>query len=78
VVTDRDGDERTFYHTNNSQSSSVLEFGTVASEHPQIFIDHSFQVTTSRIDTLIDKYNIPISTVNTLNLDIQGVEYEAL
>lgn len=35
-------------------------------------------ITTTRLDTLIEANNIPIENLNFLNLDIQGVELRAL
>ena len=78
VVTNRDNDEVTFYHTNNGQSSSILEMDTHRDEHPGVIVDYYYTVKTSRLDTLIERHGIPIESVNVLNLDIQGVEYEAL
>lgn len=73
-----DDKEVTFYKTNNGQSSSILEFGTHSKNHPQVHVNSSEQLKTSRLDTIITKYNIPMDTVNFINLDIQGVELRAL
>lgn len=67
-----------FYITNNGQSSSLLEFGSHATNHPQVEVVKQINLTTTRLDTLIDNQNIPIQNINFLNLDIQGVELRAL
>lgn len=67
-----------FYITNNGQSSSLLEFGSHATNHPHVEVVEQINLTTTRLDTLIDNQNIPIQNINFLNLDIQGVELRAL
>lgn len=60
--------------SSNSGSSSLLEFGTHKESYPQISFTREIDVTTSRLDRIIDQENMP----NFLNLDIQGVELQAL
>jgi FkbM family methyltransferase len=67
-----------FNITNNVQSSSLLEFGTHATHHPHVHFVGKTELTTTRMDTLIEKQHIPINNLNFLNLDIQGVELSAL
>jgi hypothetical protein len=58
----------------NSQSSSLLAFGTHLKSYPNIFNAGKIVVQTKRIDMLITGSEIP----NFINLDIQGVELEAI
>lgn len=67
-----------FNVTNNGESSSLLKFGTHATEHPQVHVVETITVTTSRLDTWIQKNNVDMSRYNFLNLDIQGAELLAL
>jgi FkbM family methyltransferase len=73
-VWDSAGDILKFKRTNNSQSSSLLEFGTHASDYPNVNVQEEYSVTTSRLDDVV-----PISCrFDFINLDLQGVEMQAL
>jgi FkbM family methyltransferase len=74
----QDGNEVVFKITNNGQSSSILEFGTHEKNHPHVHVVRNVIKKTSRMDTIIEKNNIPIEKINFINLDIQGVELRAL
>ena len=78
VIDYEDKKEITFNITNNGQSSSILEFGTHETSHPQVHIVSKKQMITTRMDTLIERENFPIEKLNFVNLDIQGVELRAL
>lgn len=65
----------TFHRSNNGQSSSILNFGTHATMYPYVYYVDEFTCETSRLDSILCKYNIPF---NFVNLDIQGVELSAL
>lgn len=78
VVSENDYDVLDFHITNNGQSSSLLEFGTHATEHPEFVVINTVKVLTSRLDTWIRKNNINMEKYNFLNLDIQGVELLAI
>jgi FkbM family methyltransferase len=71
-ITNCDGD------VNNLQSSSILEFGSHKTSHPQVKVVEKVKMKTSRIDSVINKYAIAMENVNFINLDIQGVELRAL
>ena len=58
----------------NSQSSSLLEFGTHLTDYPEITFTGKIQVQTKRLDSLISLIDMP----NFINLDIQGVEMQAI
>lgn len=64
-----------FNRSNNGQSSSILEFGLHEIFHPDVKYVDSYEVKTKMLRDIIGKYNIEY---NFLNLDIQGVELNAL
>jgi len=78
LIDDENGKIVDFKVTNNGQSSSILEFGTHSSHHPQVHVVSTEEMKTTRLDTLIEANQVPIHTLNFLNLDIQGVELRAL
>ena len=78
VVDDKDGTEIIFNITNNGQSSSLLEFGSHEVNHPTVHVVKKVAMQTTRLDTLIEREQIPITELNFMNLDIQGVELRAL
>ncbi len=78
IIDDTDNKEIIFNITNNGQSSSILDFGSHEKNHPQVHVVSKIKVITTRLDTLIEKHNIPIEKLNFINLDIQGVELRAL
>ena len=59
---------------NNSQSSSLLDFGTHRNIYPDIHVTEITQVKTKRLDSLIN----PDDIIDLLVLDIQGVELKAI
>ena len=78
TISDEDDKVITFHISNNLQSSSILEFGTHAKEHPEVFyVDHIKQSTIT-IDTFFDRNNIDVSKYNFWTFDIQGAELLAL
>jgi FkbM family methyltransferase len=68
------GKKMTLNITNNSQSSSLLNFGTHAKSYPEVLVTHGIEVETKRLDELLTRDEMP----NFINIDIQGVELEAL
>jgi FkbM family methyltransferase len=78
VIDDSDGKSVIFNITNNGQSSSILEFGSHSTSHPWVHVIGKMVMQTTRLDTLIEREHIPISLLNFVNLDIQGVELRAL
>ena len=78
VVDEEDGYMVPFHITNNGQSSSMLALGTHAKNHPNVCVVGITTLDTTRLDTLIEREQIPIQTLNFINLDIQGVELRAL
>jgi len=67
-----------FNLTNNIQSSSILKFGKHASYHPNVVVTDSIKLKTRTLKTLFDSHSIDPSSVDFINLDIQGVELKAL
>ena len=78
LIDEKDGILVPFHITNNSQSSSILQFGTHANNHPDVKVVADEMLSTIRLDTLLERENIPIQHLNFINLDIQGVELRAL
>lgn len=73
-----DNKEVEFNIANNGQSSSLLNFGTHSKHHPHVKMIGKKKLHTTRIDTFIEKNQIPIKKLNFINLDIQGKELDAL
>lgn len=67
-----------FNLTNNIQSSSILKFGKHSSYHPNVVVTESIKLKTRTLKTLFDSHSIDPSSVDFINLDIQGVELKAL
>lgn len=78
VITDKDDEEIAFHISSNGQSSSVLEFGTHAQEHPWVtYVDNIVQKSTT-ICSFVQKNQIDLPKHNFWNFDIQGAELMAL
>jgi FkbM family methyltransferase len=78
LIDEEDDKEVVFNISNNGQSSSILEFGSHLKHHPHVHYVSNSVCKTTRMDTLIEKNEIPIQKLNFVNLDIQGVELRAL
>ena len=78
VITDNDDADVTFHISNNGQSSSVLEFGTHATEHPDVHFIETLQQKSITVDTFFYRNNIQPSNYTFWNFDIQGAELMAL
>jgi len=78
LVYSEDGKEVDFHITNNLQSSSILDFGRHKEYHPHIDFVESRRMTTTRVDSLLEKNDISPEEFDFVNLDIQGVELQAL
>ena len=63
---------------NNGQSSSLLSLGTHADHYPSIEYSHTESVPLIAVDDWIDQLGSNRSTLNFINLDIQGYELDAL
>lgn len=60
--------------SNKGESSSLLEFGSHKINHPDVVFNGSINVTTIRVDTLLNTKGINIKDYDFLNIDVQGVE----
>ncbi len=66
-----------FHVSNNgSQSSSILEFGTHSTTHPEVKFLYDVPMLTKRIDKLYD--GTFDKEIDFLNIDLQGAELKAL
>ncbi len=68
------GKEMIFHVANNSQSSSLFDFGTHAETYPDINFTSKRKVMTVRLDEIINESD----DISFVNLDVQGAELEAL
>ena len=78
IVTDKNDEEVVFNISNNGQSSSVLEFGTHSTEHPDVVYVDKIKQKSITIDTFFERNNIDASKYDFWNFDIQGAELMAL
>jgi len=78
IVTDKDGADVTFHVGNNTQSSSILEFGTHATEHPWVHYVSEFTCPSITVDTFFAREGLDAKQYNLWNFDIQGAELMAL
>lgn len=60
------------------QSSSILEFKEHLIEHPHVKPGEKVSVKTIKIDDLLRRENIDATSIDMINLDIQGAELLAL
>jgi FkbM family methyltransferase len=74
AVWDSSGVRLKLHITSNSESSSLLEFGTHSLEHPDIVVTSELEVVTETLDDIVPKD----AQFDYLALDIQGVELRAL
>jgi hypothetical protein len=78
VITDKDDQDVVFNLSNNVQSSSLLEFGTHAIEHPDVVFINKLNLKSITINTFLDKNITDAEKYNFWNFDIQGAELLAL
>lgn len=78
VLSDQAGVKRNFMLTNNVESSSLLELKEHLIEHPQVHTVHRFQVTTKTIPSMVEEFDVDMSGLNFINIDIQGHELSVL
>ena len=74
AIWEEDGVHLKLHVASNSQSTSLLNFGTHADSYPDITFVSEIEVITQRLDSIIEPSEIP----NFINLDIQGVELPAI
>jgi FkbM family methyltransferase len=73
-VLDVDDKIITFNVSTNSQSSSVLDFGTHSFDYPDVVVIEKLSMKTQKLETILTGRENP----DFINLDIQGVELKAL
>jgi FkbM family methyltransferase len=73
-ILDIDNKNVTFNVSTNSQSSSVLDFGTHTDNYPDVIVAEKLSMKTQKLETILRGREIP----DFINLDIQGVELKAL
>jgi FkbM family methyltransferase len=78
LIDENDDVEVDFNISNALMSSSLLEFGSHLQHHKDIHMTSKRRKKTTRLDSFINKNNIPIEDLNFLNIDIQGTELRAL
>lgn len=78
VVWSASGVPKTFNVSNNIQSSSLLPFKTHAVEHPNVYFTGTREVVTTTVDDFFSTQGLNPEPLDFWNLDIQGVELEAL
>jgi FkbM family methyltransferase len=78
VVGEEDGKEVNFNITNNTLSSSTLDFKEHSKLHPHVKIVDKFKTYTKTLNTIFEENNLNFNNYNFLVLDIQGVELSAL
>lgn len=78
LVYSKDDIEFDFKITNNSQSSSILEFSKHKEYHPQVEFIKSIKMKSKRVDSLLEAESVSPGDFDFVNLDIQGVELQAL
>ena len=78
VITDCDDVDVIFNVSNNVQSSSVLELGTHAQEHPEVVYVDKIHLKSITVDSFFERNNVDASKYNFWNFDIQGAELMAL
>jgi len=75
-ISDVDNEEVIFrISSNEGQSSSLLEFGVHAVEHPDVTFVDEVKLKTKRLDTLFKDFPLDCDF---LNIDLQGAELMAL
>lgn len=78
-ISDVDGEDVTFnVASNEGQSSSYLQFGTHAREHPTVKYVTQIPMKTDRVDTLLERWALEVGSGWFLNIDLQGAELKAL
>lgn len=74
AIWEKNGVPLKLHIASNSQSTSLLNFGSHADSYPDITYVSEIDVVTKRLDSIIKPNEMP----NFINLDIQGVELSAI
>lgn len=78
-ITDVDGQELDFnISSNDGESSSIFEFGTHQTMHPDVTWVDQLTFKSKRIDTIVANYKIDMTKYDFLNVDLQGADLLAI
>ena len=73
------GGKKVIFHVGeNTQTSSLLEFGTHTEEVPENTHNEAIETETVRLDQLIDRHGLAGVGFDFLNVDVQGVELRVI
>jgi len=78
VIGENDYEEKIFYITDFSQSSSILELEEHKNQHPWVHVLKEKKVTTRRLDSFFNEQKLENENFVFLNIDLQGAELIAL
>lgn len=78
VISDKDDEDVVLNISNNTDSSSILQFETHSQEYPYIYYVGALSTTSITLDTFFDRNGIDPSKCDFWNFDIQGAELLAL
>lgn len=78
AISEVENETTRFFVTNNLQSSSLREFGSHELFYPDFEVNKTITVLTRRIDRIFDESPELAEGLSFANLDIQGMELEAL
>jgi FkbM family methyltransferase len=78
VISEKDSQIVEFNITNNGQSSSILQLGSHATHHPDVYFVEKQYHSTITIDSFYKRNNLNMAKYDFWNFDIQGAELKAL
>ena len=78
LVDDIGGKKVTFHLAENTQTSSILSFGTHSQEMPGVAHNGAIDIQTQRLDQLIEEFGLSGNCFDFLNVDVQGVELRVI
>jgi len=79
ALSDYDGEAEFHISTGSFCSSSLMDFTPEAKKYgDELVTERLIKVPVRKVDTLVEKYKIPLEKFNCLYLDVQGNEYKAL
>jgi FkbM family methyltransferase len=73
-ILDKDDEIVSFNLSSNSQSSSILNFGTHSVNYPDVKVTEKLNFKSKKLETILRSREVP----DFINLDIQGVELKAI
>jgi FkbM family methyltransferase len=76
LLSERAGDTREFFVTNNGMSSSLLPLGTHLTSHPDVQVTHTLRLVTTTVDDLAASHDL--GGLDFVNVDLQRAELLAL